>query len=257
MAKYLWRLFFDGSRSIVCSSNASSMPPVVIVSVLALNLTNFGSVMIWIGVFSCCFFLNDVFRWMWQCEGDLEKCFTRCYCFRQVCDVINGDGTNTKIFNLLFSCHPAMGILWASSQTYLSSLIVQLGFVCNLAVFAGAEGSFMTSTDEVSSLHLSIASASIGVFMTWLFFLLFHKCGSRITIMTDARYTWFVCLLMIADFFVSLASLTLQFRNITTGGAYIFPVLKCVLVLNGLYSIFAHRPNQGGRPLLNFFSSYV
>ena len=213
----------------------------------------------WMGLFSVVFFFNDVFIFMFCFRRkELETCFTKCFSFRQVCDVVNGDGTNAKIFNLLYSCHPVMGILWASSQTYLSSFIIQLGFVFNLSIFAGAEGSFMTSTDEVSSLHLSIASACIGVFITFIFFLLFLKWGSRITILTDARYSWFVCVLMFADFFVSLASLILQFRNVRTGwGGYIFPVLKCVLVLNGLYCIVAHRPNQGGKALLFFFSSYV
>lgn len=185
-----------------------------------------------------------------QFDSSPSEFFPRCYFFRQVCDIMNGDGVNTKIFNWLFSCHQSLGLLFVSMQLYTLAMFVQLGFATTSTVLSGPENSLLTETTQVTSFFVSLFSAILSTLITYVFFLLFAKWRHTIMIFGSAKYSCVLMWLSAANIGLSCAAVTLSFQSATSVGQYIFPIFKTGMTLFSIYCLWSKRPNQAGHDML-------
>lgn len=178
--------------------------------------------------------------------------FAKCYFFRQVCDIMNGDGVNTKIFNRLFSSHQGIGLLFACAQLYSVAMFVQIGFASTNTVLSGPENSFLTETYQITSFTVSLCSSVLSTIITYVFYLLFGKWRNDIKIFGSAKYSCVLMWLSAADIGLSCASVALSFQSVKSFGQYLFPAFKAGMTLFGMYCLWSKRPNQANKEMLYF-----
>ena len=207
-----------------------------------------------------------------------DEFFSKCYFFRQVCDIMNGDGVNTKIFNWLFSTNQRLGLLFVSMQLYTVSMFVQLGFATTNTVLSGIGNSLLTETAQVTSFYVSLCSAVLSTLITYVFFLLFAKWRHDIKIFGSAKYSCVLMWLFAANVGLSCAAVILSFQSVAENdtianaaaaaaakaageapptrnvsyGQYIFPVINSGMTLFNFYCLWSKRPSQAGNDMLYF-----
>ena len=178
--------------------------------------------------------------------------FSKCYFFRQVCDIINGDGASTKIFNWLFERNEGFGLLFTCVQLYSVAMFVQLGFATTSTVLSGPENSLLTETYQITSFTVSLCSSVLGTIITFVFFTLFGKWRDDIMIFGSAKYSCVLMVLYAADILLSCVSIILSFQSVKSAGQSIFPFFKCGMTLFGGYCLYSKRPNQASKDMLYF-----
>jgi hypothetical protein len=179
--------------------------------------------------------------------------FNNCYFFRQVCDIVNGDGITSQIFDWLFKRNARAALLFACMQLYSVAMFVQLGFATTNTVLSGEYNSLLTHTSQITTFKVSLASACLSTIITFCFFLMFSKWRYDIKIFANAKYSFVLSLLLFTETSLACASLVLSFQNMTPGlRNYIFPILKVGLTAFGAYCIWLHRPNADSKDMLYF-----
>jgi hypothetical protein len=178
--------------------------------------------------------------------------FSKCYFFRQVCDILNGDGVNTKIFNWLLDRHQSIGLFFVSIQQYSVALFVQLGFATTNTVLSSIDNSLLTETYQVTSFTLSLISAILGTLITFVFFCLFGKWRNDIVIFGNAKYSCVLMLLTAADIGLACASVYLAFQAVTSNAQYVFPAFKLGMTGYNIYCLWDKRPSKEGKDMLYF-----
>jgi hypothetical protein len=198
------------------------------------------------------FDVNQLFRF----SNSPSELFSRCYFYRQVCDIINGDGFFSKVFHWMLNCN-ALGalfaLLFACMQLYTVAMFIQGGFAFSNTVLSGESNSLLTENSEVTSFKVSLASATLSTFITYVFFLLFVKWRYRFVIFRNAKYSCVLLLFSCIEILLSLSSIVLGWFSLEiTPQQYVFLLIKAGLLLFNVHCLWRHRPCGDSDDMLYF-----
>ncbi len=196
---------------------------------------------------------------LFRFSNNPSELFFRCYFYRQVCDIINGDGFFSKVFHWMLNCN-ALGVvgamfalLFACMQLYTVSMFVQGGFAFSNTVLSGESNSLLTENSEVTSFKVSLASATLSTFITYVFFLMFVKWRHRFVIFRNAKYSCVLLLFSCIDIVLSVSSIVLGWFSLEiTPQQHVFLLVKAGLLLFNVHCLWKHRPCGDGEGMLYF-----
>jgi hypothetical protein len=175
-----------------------------------------------------------------------NELFDSCYFMRQLCDIANGDGINTKVFRHLSSCSEGLALVYAALQTFVLDMFVNLGFVATNAVLRGPIASILTFRTRMSFIS-SVLSVSFNALNSAVFFFLFHRFGKNVKNFGDAQWSLTIFVLVSLEVLSATGSLTVAFYALNENPNFagsIFPCLKLIGFIATSLSLINHT--RGG-----------